>query len=161
MQTLNQLVANPSGWDSLSNYSGETEFGAFDALLTQNRDSGKLTRSNFEVALKALGGESDNVEVHRFGHWACGWWEVIAVKRGTPEYRIAEDIEASLSDYPVLDDEHYSQLEWNEAGEFWQTICLRERVEICQRFNVSVFAARRDEIPEDSNGSLFQYLASD
>lgn len=161
MRTLNAVVANPSGFDSLGNYMGETDFPDMYVLLTRNRDSDKLTRSNFERAVKQLGGESDNVQVNRFGHWACGWWESLSVKRGTPEFKIAEDIEAALSDYPVLDEEHYSALEWEEAGEFWASMSIRERVEVCQRFNVSVFAARRDDMPEDDSGSLFQYLASD
>ncbi len=160
MRSLEQLVANPSDFDSRSNYCGETEFPELDALLTQSRDSDVLTRSNFECALEQLGGESDSVEVHRFGHWACGWWEVIAVKRGTPEYKIAEDIEASLADYPILNESHYSELEWDEAQEYWAQMRVSERVELCQRFDVSVFAARHDSIPQDDNGRLFEYLTS-
>src|SRR5262245_4928699 len=49
------------------------------APCSRNRDSSLLEQSNFDVCLKALGGESETVEVHRFGHWGCGWFELILV----------------------------------------------------------------------------------
>ena len=165
MQPLIETVKNPSGLDSLSNYVGETDFGDFYSLLTQNRDSDSLTRSNFICALELLGGESDNVEVHRFGHWACGWWEVIAIKKHngkfingepilTEEYQIAEQIEDGLESYPVVDETHWSELEYNEACEFWEGCSISERVHYCQEAGVSVFAARHCEMPQTPSGEL-------
>ncbi len=134
MKTLIQIVSNPSGFDSLSNYVGETNFDGWFCLLTQNRDSDCLIRSNFRSALKELGGESDSVAIHRFGHWACGWWEALAVKQGTPEFEIAEAIETRLADYPVVDEEDYSALETDEANEVWRD-CYRpkERIEYVRK----------------------------
>lgn len=126
MKTLKDVVKNPSGWDSFANYIGPTEFGEFDCLLTQNRDSDVLQRSNFKSALKKLGGEGDNVEIHRFGHWACGWWEVLAVKRGTPQHAIALQIEEKMEDYPVVDDEDFSREEQDEAELVWRD-CYSDR----------------------------------
>src|ERR1051326_6372873 len=151
MKPLDEVVAQPSAFDSLRNYIGETEFPDLDCLLTQNRDSNSLTRSNFESALKKLGGESDNVEVFRFGHWACGWWEALAVKRGTPEHKIAEDIAAKLEDYPVVAELHWSELEWEEASDYWASLRVSERFELCKRFDITLFAARHDYLPQDNN----------
>ena len=33
--------------------------------------------TRFNYTLKRRGGESETLEVHRFGHWACGWFEII------------------------------------------------------------------------------------
>lgn len=79
---------------------------------SQTRDSDALARSNYRVALEILGGESDTVETHRFGHWACGWLEIILVHPSR-----AEDVAktaCALADYPVLSDEDFSELEWEE-----------------------------------------------
>jgi len=38
------------------------------ASVSRTRDSDCLAESNFETALKSLGGEGDDVEVHRFSH---------------------------------------------------------------------------------------------
>lgn len=77
----------------------------------RNRDSDALTRSNFRCALEMLGGEGDDVEIHRFGHWANGWFEIILVKPDTSAAKIAFEIEDSLENYPVLDEEDFSEEE--------------------------------------------------
>lgn len=90
--------------------------------VTQTRDSGPLDRSNFESALKSLGGESDHVEVHRFGHWGPGWVEIIIVDPSNEgAVKEAQDICNSLENYPSLDDEHLSELELEEFNESWDS----------------------------------------
>lgn len=125
--------------------------------VQQNRDSDVLSRSNFAIALRELGGESDQVEVHSFGHWACGWFELIIVHPNLASQ--VEAIEASLENYPILDEMHYGELEYETACETWERMSLADRVAACQRYDVSVFAARRDEIPSDTRGELIGYLA--
>jgi hypothetical protein len=119
MKKLIETVSNPSGFDSLDNYVGETDFGQLYSLLTRNRESDTLTKSNWICALELLGGESESVVIHRFGHWACGWYEVLAVAKGTPEFAIAEDIEKQLDEHPVLNEEHWSESETIEADRVW------------------------------------------
>lgn len=110
-------------------------------LLGRNRDSDHLTNSNFECALEQLGGEGEDVEVHRFGHWAVGWLEIIIVRPGTEAERIAEEIERGLENYPVLDEEDYSRREWEGFHEDWDNW-------ICKDFREAVhahFAWREDD----------------
>lgn len=92
----------------------------------RNRDSGELDQSNFDAALKALGGEGENVEVHRFGHWGPGWFEIIIVKPNTPEATIAEQLESSLADYPVLDESDFSNRELEAYQEGWDNYGRRD-----------------------------------
>jgi hypothetical protein len=65
-------------WKRPSNYMGET-FEEYYVLLGRHRDSDSVSRSNFEVALEALGGESETVLVARASHWAVGWCETLLV----------------------------------------------------------------------------------
>lgn len=112
MIKLSELVKNPSGLDSLSNYTGEIPDDEWYCVLTRSRDSSVLEESNFESCLEILGGEGEDVKIDRFRHWACGWWEALSVKENTPKFDIAEQINATLSDYPVLcDDDYYSRLQ--------------------------------------------------
>lgn len=130
MKTLNETVASPSSWDSLSNYVGETPSKGLLVLLTRNRDSDLLTESNWTVALERLGGESETVEIHRFGHWACGWWEALSVKTGSEAEKEAKEIEKELEDYPVLSDDHFSTLEAEEASRVWEACySVNERID--------------------------------
>lgn len=120
LRPLRDIVANPSGWDSLSNYAGDIPGDEWLCVLTRTRDSEILTDSNFERILADLGGEGENVEVHRFGHWACGWWEALAVRAGTPEAGKAGDILDDLDGYPVYDEEDYSERCDSEANRIWK-----------------------------------------
>ena len=118
--------------------------------IGQTRDSDCLERSNFTIALEMLGDESETVEVHRFGHWGPGWYEIIIIDpKDKDKVKIAEDIETSLADYPVLNEEHFSDLEWTEASDYWERMDLSERICYCDRHKVSIFASRSDCIPED------------
>jgi hypothetical protein len=92
------------------------------APVVQNRDSGPLDKSNFEAALEMLGGESESVEVHRFGHWGPGWFEIIIVDPAD-EARLGSllNIAESLENYPVLDEEDHSRREWNDYQESWDS----------------------------------------
>jgi hypothetical protein len=82
-----------------------------------NRDSGPLSESNFESAKKTLDDAKAEYEVHRFGHWGPGWFEIILVN---PAFEsVVEDIERSLEDYPCLDENDLSEREYDEFRESW------------------------------------------
>src|SRR5262245_61472270 len=143
----------PTGFDAAGIGGERHGISEFEVLIGQNRDSSYLEQSNFAVALEQLGGESDTVQVHRFGHWACGWFELILIDPADEKAtETAQEIEDSLADYPILNDEHHSELEFTEASRLWEHTSMRERVEVIQRYGrnekVSVFAARRDEMPQ-------------
>jgi hypothetical protein len=87
------------------------------APVGRNRDSEVLSNVNFETALEMLGGESETVEVHRFGHWGPGWFEIILV---SPERaQDVEEIEGALENYPVLDESKLSEKENEEYYHNW------------------------------------------
>lgn len=87
---------------------------------SRTRDSGTLDRVNFTAALALLGGESETVEVHRFGHWGPGWYEIIIVDPAdAANVKMLEDIIRALEDYPVLDDEAHSEAQWEEFLQSW------------------------------------------
>ena len=106
------------GLDSWSNYGGEN-LGNLVVVVGRNRDSGILDESNFQAALEILGGESDSVQVHRFGHWGCGWFELILVDpKDRTKLIEAYNIIKALEHYPVLDDMDYSEGEWEYRSNY-------------------------------------------
>lgn len=102
----------------------------FVVPVSRTRDSGPLAEANFEAALEMLGGETDNVEVHRFGHWGPGWFEIIIVNPESPIARTAEEIEESLENYPVLDDDKFSEMEEELKDQSWDSWGDSELLEI-------------------------------
>lgn len=142
---------HPTGFDSSANFMGSLPDKAWLVVLGRNRDSDILTESNWEVAIQDLesqgftefgdlsvpvegedyekGEEKPFYSIIRHGHWACGWVEYLCVLAGTEAQKIGEEIHCALADYPVLDDEHYSEMEQKEADNIWENcFCWEERI---------------------------------
>jgi hypothetical protein len=91
------------------------------APVAQTRDSDALDHANFDATLRALGGESETVEVHRFGHWGPGWFEIIIIDPAdTTRVQCAQEIEGALSDYPIVDESLFSEYENEDCAETWE-----------------------------------------
>jgi hypothetical protein len=117
-------------WSMPENYFG-AEWSEYFVFLGQHRDSDSLTRSNFICGLKALGGESETIRVIRESHWAVGWVEWIAIHESdAAALSAASEIAENLEDYPVVDEMHWSDLEYEEAAEFWNSLSPRDRVQM-------------------------------
>jgi hypothetical protein len=105
-------------WERPDNYIGPN-FPEYFVGLGRSRDSDTLENCNFDVLLERLGGEDDDaVLVVRDSHWAVGWVEQILVHQDFPEkLGILAKALADLENYPVLDDDAFSQAEMDEADE--------------------------------------------
>lgn len=112
--------------------------------VMRTRDSGILEQSNFEAALKTLGGESDDVQVHNFGHWGPGWFEIILINPERDDLvKKAEEFLCALSEYPVADDDDFSRREYEATIENIKS----EGGRITSR-----------DLPEDWAGQVFTWL---
>jgi len=123
-------------WTHPENYIGECWPATYSAGVGQSRDSDALERSNFACMLEAIGGESETVAVVRENHWAVGWVEWIAIHQDDSEALAKADaLQERLEDYPVLDEDHMSMLEQEEADEVWEG-CYNpaERIEYIRRY---------------------------
>ena len=159
MEHLNNLKAL-TRWTMPDSYMG-AQWPEYFVFLSQSRDADALTRSNFECGLESLGGESETIIVVRERHWAVGWIEWIAVHESDADAILkAEDMLCALSDYPVLNESHFSELEHSEAENQWQQMPIKYRVELCQEAGISVFSARHDYIPQCDNGFIYESLVS-
>lgn len=134
----------------------------FVAPCARNRDSGLLDESNWAAQSKIIS-ESDpdghDHAIASFGHWACGWFEIVLVRPGSDAYDRAVEIENSLDGYPVLDGSDLSERENEAVSSYWERMSVKERLWYCQKAKVSIFAARREYLPEDPDGRLFEYLS--
>jgi hypothetical protein len=116
-------------WTMPQNYAGEVWPAYYSSGCGQSRDSDALERSNFACMLKAIGGESETVHVVRESHWAVGWVEWIAIHQDDEKaLQLADEVQAGLEDYPAVNEDHWSELEWNEAADYWDSLSPREKV---------------------------------
>jgi hypothetical protein len=99
----------------------------------------------------------------RAGHFAVGWVEYLMIRADAPDElrtRAGEMLLCNLADYAVLDDDRWSKAEHEAVCAYWAQCSVKERVEYLQEADISIFAARRDELPQDDDGALYQRLAS-
>lgn len=122
-----KLVGN---WQSFDSFIWPGQDRIADAQLwcivyTQNRDSSALTRANAIAIDKLMERflQRDNPFIcpENHSHWACGWIEGYAIqvckkKTGskliglTAPFKRWIDIQASIQDYPILDEDLYTDL---------------------------------------------------
>lgn len=159
-------------WEYPGSYGGYSPDGDY-CIYSRHRDSSILENVNYEEIFKYLQELQEKLEeafvcmgkdpypdeedarswVHDFraGHWGVGWVEYIIVRKDAP-YEIlkaAGEVYCAISEYPVFNESAYSDKCYEEINEHWENMGTSERIEYCQEVDVSIFAARRDEIPTE------------
>ena len=160
-----------------SHYVGATWYGYYN-VAGRHRDSDTLSNSNWDCWVKFLtellgpegialddvvDEENDGDEVYRWvicreGHWAVGWIEVIRVHKSVGEDRlrqIDEQLQA-LDDYPVFDENHYSEMEVNEREENWDNFARQEWRRWLDKVAGDELSEKLEKIPDELlTGILF------
>lgn len=170
------MIDNLTYWETPPYYAGFDPVGDI-IIATQHRDSSLLDQSNFDVAKarleKALGDANDvpdndpdsEAPCYTFStsHWAVGWVEYLMLCKDAPQASIdeARKIASELSCYPILDEMEYSEREHEAAHDTWLHASLRERIDYCKADRCSIFAARRDYIPDSGTGEIVSILSGE
>jgi hypothetical protein len=158
-----------TAWTRPSDYAGHNPVGEY-VITTRTRDSSILEDVNYSRILEDLKQSGypypynqeieDTVYDFRARHWACGWVEYLMVKPEAPDDVLiaSAEIVSALADYPVYDEDAYSEKQWEAVTEHWLHMGTGERVQYCQDVWVSVFAARHDDMPEAVGDQLLQEI---
>ncbi len=106
-------------------------------VYTCNRDSGPLDRANAEALADTMepfmdGDDPDCFPEHH-GHWACGWvdgYSIRVYRNGqiTDAFRAWMEAHDRLNDHPILDEERYSEIQYEESQETFDN-CYRRDLE--------------------------------
>ena len=86
----------------------------------QNRDSEPLEKTNYSACVKTLEERKIEFEEHSFNHWGPGWFEIILVEPTDEGKGFIEETVRCLENYSVLDEEAFSEMEWEEAWKWWE-----------------------------------------
>ena len=138
-------------------YHGDTPLGVNYAIcFSTHRDDDILGRSNWDVVrvdMLRRFPRSCHVETF-FNHWAVGWVDHLMVKlittRGEPTKaaQAMYDWLLKLADYPVADDDNYSELESEEYhNSMLQSVKL-----------ASWHVVIRDSAPDDWQEQVIEYI---
>ena len=111
-------ILEPCRWARSSNYFGE-DLSKMYCIVGRSRDSELVETSNWQVAQEILSEVDEDIadRVHGFNHWAVGWIDELMIPDDAPDDLLiaCADIRDRLTDYSILDEEHYSQLELDTA----------------------------------------------
>jgi hypothetical protein len=126
-------------WSLPGSYAGAEWNGYYSAGFGRSRESDVLEESNFAAVLAALapfleasegphdpdGGYGRNPAatccVVRESHWAVGWVEWVAIRADQSDaLRVADGLAGRYADYPVLDENDYSEREEEAADYVWR-----------------------------------------
>ena len=103
------------------------------APVIRTRDSDCLEESNYACARRLLAKadvEGEDWEDHRFGHWACGWLEIILVRPGSACAAVAACLETELKEgYCALDEDDWIERETTAAQDTWRD-CYTDHLRI-------------------------------
>ena len=122
--------------------------------VTRDTPEHSIDASNYAVMLRELekiDPEGLDHEEHSFNHWGPGWFDIILVRPESACEQVARESAAAIADYPLLDEHDHSEREFHAACEAWEGLDLRDRIRICAKHGVSIFAARRDDLPQGLN----------
>lgn len=107
--------------DTAESHDGLTFHGTRDHMsvwyatpFMMTRDADALEESNFTVIRADLEHRfAESVELHHFGHWACGWFDRLYVRADDPLAILAVAAwQEELDVYPIADEGHYADTEW-------------------------------------------------
>ncbi len=132
--TTNKTETTLTRWTRPSNYAGASWPDYYLSGFGRSRDSDCLEESNFQTVLAALKAlppfvysapDCDNEIESRFvvteNHWAVGWVEWIAIHESdTAAIALCEKLQERRDNYPVLDENDYSERESEEANTVWR-----------------------------------------
>jgi hypothetical protein len=118
-------------------YWGDLDlFNTVGQVYGVHRDSDLLNQSNWEVVhtMIAAAGLSESFPEYEANHWAVGWIKTLCIcltmEDGTlnvPALEFWDNILERKANYPVLDDDHYSNLEYTD---------LIEAIQNCYKWDI-------------------------
>jgi len=117
-------MAKLERWERADNYMGEN-LSDYYVIVGRNRDSNYVDQSNFDTATKLLGGENEpEVIIGHFGHWACGWVELLLIHKDAKKelFELAERIPDMIDEDIILDWENYDEIRQPEIDRLYQEI---------------------------------------
>lgn len=104
-------------------YFGDDDLSVWGTMLTVNRDSEALQRSNWEVIKDDMMARFPNdVKVLSTSHWAVGWLDELLVNTDNPgALDAAYEWHEQLDNYIVADEQHYMDTEQAEIEECFES----------------------------------------
>jgi hypothetical protein len=142
------------------------DHGGWYMVAGQHRESDSLTRSNFTVLVERLQKVDPEGKGFTFERFSCslvGWRDhLLVAPHARQSLRVAVAAARDLEAYPVLDEDHWLNLEFKKTAEWWEQESDSFRLDCCKECDIDPAAADCDSLGDalefDLNGRLYEYL---
>lgn len=118
-QTIIGATTVDPAWGSHDNhfYHGDKDLIEWGTIMVRGRDDGVRNISNFEFISEDLKARfPGDVDVEEWDHDVVGWIRKLMIRVDNPELvEAAFEWQRQMQDYPVADDEHFSEMEEEEV----------------------------------------------
>ena len=141
--------------------------GEWFVVLVKTKNVSSLEKSNFAAAIDRLTAisvnmvgnkEDDDWAIETSGHWLLGFMSFLVVRPNTEAFNIGQLIQEELKGYPVLDEELYLDYDLEDRKYLWDSMSIKNRVDLLKNNNESIFAARSN-VYDLLNRALMTYEA--
>ena len=86
----------------------------------------------------------------RDSHWAVGWVETLYIHQDAKDIVAwAEAVEKRLDNYPLYNEDHYSEMEWEQKQGYWEDCDAEERVALMKKAGLSARGWKSNSMPQD------------
>ena len=166
--TFDKDVLNETKWATPDSYFGYNPTGEY-CVYAITRDESIMGHVNFDMMKESLVREArfnkceGSVYTWTAAHWGCGHVEYLMVKQNAHKkvLTLASEFLQALAEYPCLDDEKYSERQYDDIYAYWKNETIEARIqwihESTKTIDPNIFAARHDDtIPEDVFEELYQ-----
>lgn len=98
--------------------------------------------------------------IARASHWAVGWVDTLYIHESLAvACQQADDLLDRIESYPILDEDHFSELEDTEAHTAWESSSFADRLHYIRGTRTdgkptSCFAIRHAYPPGDDQGTI-------
>lgn len=118
-------------------YFGNLDLDVWGSVIGVHRDSDALERSNFAVISEDLSTRfPEDTTIERSSHWLVGWSEELKLNTDNPQaLEAAYEWHQALEQYPVADEEHFSQTEMEDGAEEWESWASYDMLKTAEEYD--------------------------
>lgn len=126
----------PTRWDT-KGLNLEDRQNWLVSPISKSRDSEAIEECNFDVMCDMLSAHDESdYEIHKFGHWACGFFEIAIVRPGSSAAEVLGEVKCKLENYPILNE--HKLYEYEGVGEDDSDDCGDCECDECEEYEEEV-----------------------
>ena len=120
-------------WQTAENYAGENLSDYYVLISWQPDQWDSLAQSNYEFITDEFDARKLPYREGNFGSWAGSFTAILIHKDDAESVELGNEMTEQMEHYPVLDEDRYSELQWEQAEDIWE---YGDKAEFCRKAGI-------------------------